>query len=122
MQCKASYTGAMPLHVFLDSVGMKLPEPERLVITGSAAFDRRSRTITIRECDLVCLRYAACIDISSGSEATAIGPSCSSGGDGPSGSESRRDDGRPGPASGDTTNFPVVRYLGALLLQVPVRA
>ena len=69
VQCKASFSGSMPLPAFLDSIGLFLPDHIKLSVSGSARFDRRSRHITVREADLVCLQYDTGLYISSADDA-----------------------------------------------------
>ena len=57
LQLKASYTGTMPLHVFLDTVGLHLPDPDRLWISGSVGFCQDTRQITVTAGDVVVLLY-----------------------------------------------------------------
>ena len=57
LQLKASYTGTMPLHVFLDTVGLHLPDPDRLWISGSVDFCQDTRQITVIAGDVVVLLY-----------------------------------------------------------------
>ena len=55
VQCKASHTGRMALSTFLDSIGMFLPEPDNLLVSGSVDFSRSTRVIAVAEGDVVCV-------------------------------------------------------------------
>ena len=59
VQLRASYCGTMPLRAFLEAVGLSLPDLGCLDIGGTAGFDRDAQAITIKEGDVVVLRYAA---------------------------------------------------------------
>ena len=56
LQIRASRTGTMPLSVFLNGVGLLLPNQRLLEVSGSVRFDRRRRLITVCDGDTVCLR------------------------------------------------------------------
>ena len=57
-QLRASYSGTMPLHVFVESVGLLLPDLEFLEVDGTAAFSVQARAITVQEGDVVVLTYS----------------------------------------------------------------
>ena len=71
VQCRASHTGAMLLSTFLDSIGLFLPDPGNLLISGTAEFDPRTRVIKVQEGDVVCVGYATPIDVSIGASERA---------------------------------------------------
>ena len=53
----ASFTGAMPFAVFLDSIGLFDPNHSLMAVEGTAAFNHQRRTIFISEGDLVVLYF-----------------------------------------------------------------
>ena len=57
-QLRAALSGTMPLSVFLQIVGLSLPDVDDLIVEGTATFAPQGRTITVRACDTVLLRYA----------------------------------------------------------------
>ena len=55
VQLYASLQGCMPLSVFLDQIGLRLPRPEAIHLTGTVLFDRTARTVHVRPGDLAVL-------------------------------------------------------------------
>ena len=62
IQVKATTMGTMTLDAFLDGIGMILPDTANLVISGSVAFDKTTRAITVAPADVVTLRYSNELD------------------------------------------------------------
>ena len=75
LQIRASYSGSMPLHAFIEAIGLSLPDLHELDVAGTVVFDRTTATIAVQEGDVVVLRYAGVTEVCAAAASEASRPS-----------------------------------------------